>query len=135
MATLELTTTFTTITCASCAIQFAVPAQFERELRRSHEGFWCPRGHSLTFNGESDLEKAERLRKLAEKRQGYAEAATQAARDQAQSAEYARRAQKAANTRLKNRIAKGICPCCKRNFANIRDHIAGQHPDFVLPHE
>lgn len=45
--------------------------------------------------------------------------------------EYQRRAQKGQNTRLKKRIAAGVCPCCNRSFANLREHMAGQHPDFT----
>lgn len=41
-----------------------------------------------------------------------------------------RRAQKGQNTRLKNRIAAGVCPCCNRSFQNVARHMAGQHPDF-----
>ncbi len=40
------------------------------------------------------------------------------------------RAQKAAKTKLKNRIKHGVCPCCKRTFQNIAKHIATKHPGY-----
>lgn len=33
-------------------------------------------------------------------------------------------------TKTRNRIAKGVCPCCNRSFVNLGKHMAGQHPDF-----
>ena len=38
---------------------------------------------------------------------------------------------KAAKTRLKNRVGKGVCPCCNRSFANLKRHMASQHPEFA----
>ena len=33
-------------------------------------------------------------------------------------------------TKIKRRVGKGICPCCRRNFANLRDHMEDEHPDW-----
>jgi hypothetical protein len=131
---IELTMTFEVTSCANCGMPLALPSDFERERRRDHKSFYCPRGHSQYFPGESDLEKAERERKAAERQRDYARAARTAAEDQARTAEYRRRAEKAAKTRLQNRIAAGVCPCCKRNFANVKAHIQGQHPTFAAEH-
>lgn len=35
-------------------------------------------------------------------------------------------------TRLKRRAANGVCPCCTRTFADLKRHMANQHPDFTL---
>lgn len=40
---------------------------------------------------------------------------------------------KGAHQRTKNRVAKGVCPCCNRSFTNLAKHMAGQHPDFGDP--
>lgn len=52
------------------------------------------------------------------------------ARAEASRAEHSRRAEKAAKTRIKNRIARGVCPCCKRTFQNLAAHMQTQHPGF-----
>jgi len=38
---------------------------------------------------------------------------------------------KAALTRMTNRIAFGVCPCCHRHFDNLQRHIATKHPEFL----
>jgi hypothetical protein len=34
-------------------------------------------------------------------------------------------------TRIRNRVANGVCPCCNRTFADLHRHMASQHPEFV----
>jgi hypothetical protein len=41
------------------------------------------------------------------------------------------RSEKAAKTRIKNRIKHGVCPCCTRTFANLAAHMKNKHPDYV----
>lgn len=112
------------IECAQCYMPFGVSDDWQSRARRNHQTFYCPQGHAQSYRGESDLEREQRLRKSAEARMT-------SARDQLQSTEYALRAQKAAKTRIKNRIANGVCPCCNRSFVDLHRHMAGQHPDFV----
>jgi len=38
---------------------------------------------------------------------------------------------KSANTRLKNRASKGICPCCNRYFENLHKHMETKHPNYL----
>ena len=72
-------------------------------------------------------EKLERSdRELQRERQRHDQ--TRADRDHI---EAKRRGEKAAKTRIKNRIAAGVCPCCNRTFQNLAKHMAGQHPDFT----
>jgi hypothetical protein len=33
-------------------------------------------------------------------------------------------------TRIKKRVAAGVCPCCNRSFKDLARHMAGQHPDY-----
>lgn len=132
METIESTTTLVVLTCGKCGTMFAIQQRLREELLQSHETFYCPIGHPRAYNGKSETEKLEEQLANARKRIGWAETAAQAARDQAQTAEHRRRAQKAVTTRIKNRIARGVCPCCNRNFENLKRHMDGQHPDFVV---
>ena len=121
-------TQLVTETCCSCGVMFAMPeALQERALRdRGSNGrqFYCPNGHGQHYTGKTDLEKAnerldwerERARRLS------------AELDQTTAS---LRAQRGVTTKLKKRIASGVCPCCKRSFKDLHRHMAGQHPDFA----
>ncbi|PZE33973.1 hypothetical protein DEJ21_14080 [Curtobacterium sp. MCSS17_006] len=132
----EHTITLTTIECANCHMTFGVPELWEKDRRRKHDGFYCPNGHPLVFNGESDVDKERRLRKAAERSRDYARVAREAAEDQAAAAERSSRSYRGHLTRLRNKIANGVCPVpnCRRSFQNVREHIAGQHPEWAHEH-
>lgn len=40
-------------------------------------------------------------------------------------------AQRGVTTRLKNRVANGVCPCCNRTFANLQRHMSTKHKGFI----
>lgn len=114
-----------------CGVTYGLDEAYKDRLRAKAAGFYCPNGHWLSWP-ESD---ADKQRKRAEKAEKDAKFWRDRMRDEQEAAQHARnqaRAEKAAKTRLKNRIAKGICPCCKRHFANVHRHITSQHPEFVL---
>lgn len=89
--------------CYKCHITFAMPADFQRRCRDDGGTFWCP----------------------------SAEARVTHERDQRQAAERSASAYKGRVTRLKNRAAAGICPCCTRHFENLHRHMSTKHPDFA----
>lgn len=121
-------TTITITECAGCGVTFGIGLDFEKRRRDDHQSFYCPNGHSLSFPGKTELEKErDRLKRDAE----YEKSRADAWKDQAVAAENARRGQKAANTKLKKRIAAGVCPCCHRSFANVERHMTGQHPGYA----
>lgn len=124
MSTHTYTATLTIIECPNCHMGFGVTEQFEAARRNDHQSFWCPAGHSMSFGQKTE---AERLRD----RLRITESTLTHTRDQLQATEYQRRAQKGQNTRLRKRIAAGVCPCCNRTFQDLSRHMAGQHPDFA----
>lgn len=113
-----------------CGIQHAVPASLrDEQLRQFNDGeeatsIYCPLGHQ---HAPAGVTEAERLRRRLQQ--------TKAAHDQTKAqlrdAENQRRAQKAAKTRLKNRIANGVCPCCHRTFVNLLRHMSKKHPGYT----
>lgn len=129
MTTLSLTSTYTLVECcnSSCGITFAVPQTWATERQRDHTWWYCPNGHRQHWPQESDLERARRQARRAEVRATHYQ-------DQAQAAERSARAYKGVATRVKRRVANGVCPCCRRTFADLARHMAGQHPDFVTEH-
>ena len=116
-------TTYATLDCYQCGVAFALTDSMYKERLRDRESFWCPNGHRQNFIGESAEKRLRRQRDLArEEAEAYKE-----------SRDYARRqaaSRKGQVTRIKRRIAKGICPCCKRSFADLRRHMEGQHPEW-----
>lgn len=117
------------VDCASCALQFAVPESWDRNRRRTGNGFWCPNGHELTY-GDSEAKKLKQQLKMKD-------AQLTAVRDQYQAAESrattARRQASAARgqvTKIKNRIEHGVCPCCNRYFPELAAHMAAKHPGY-----
>jgi hypothetical protein len=115
------------VTCARCGTPFGVEQNRCNSLRKSHDSFYCPNGHSQYF-GESQQEReikrleADLQESRAQRR--YAENALEMTKRQ-------KAAYKGQVTRIKNRVHKGICPVCNRQFLNLHRHMAGQHPDYL----
>lgn len=124
----SIRTTLITEECCQCGTVFA----FAEELRNkclesrgsSGRQFYCPNGHPQHYTGRTDAERLESERDRTRRE-------LERVRDQRDHAEARRRGQLAATTRLKKRIAHGVCPCCKRSFKDLGRHMAGQHPDFA----
>ena len=132
MSTFTSFATFTVEHCCNCGVAFGLDNAHMSELRRTHDWFYCPNGHRQHYTG---LTEAERLQREldAEKRRTEHER-ERAARFQEQRirAEHQLRTVKGHQTRLKNRIAGGACPCCNRTFENLGRHMATKHPDFTV---
>lgn len=110
--------------CCSCGITFGVPTDFDAKRREDHQSFYCPSGHPQSYRGKTEEQKqrdrAERLeRQLANRDEDL------------RSTRASLIATKGQLTKTKNRIAKGICPCCNRSFVDLGRHMAGQHPDYT----
>jgi len=118
--------TITGIDCSVCGMTYGLDEDFRQRRLSDGKTWWCPNGHTQHFVGETDEQKVKRLEKSLDR----ANSATRAARDQADAAERRRRAMKGQVTRLKNKIAKGLCPVCGQEFPEVRDHMANEHPDF-----
>ena len=121
--------------CPDCGVIYGITVEYEKRRREDGRGFYCPNGHNGSF-GESEIDKAKRLQAKAEERLTWARSATQAARDQAEDAHHSARAYKGHLTRMRNRIANGVCPVqgCHRNFANVKAHVTSQHPTWAHEH-
>lgn len=92
------------VTCGVCGLVFPMPAMRKRKLQQSGDGFECPGGHTLVF-GQSENEtlraQVREFRSRIEVLVGQVERLRQG------SLRLARRlrAQKAATTRLRRRLA------------------------------
>jgi len=118
--------------CRSCGLDFALRRDFLNE-RRTDGGRWtCPYcGSCISYGADSENSKLKRELQRERRFKESAELARDKARADRDHAENRRRAEKAAKTRIKNRIAKGVCPCCNRTFQNLGQHMSLQHPEFA----
>lgn len=121
--------------CPSCGIVYALTKDYEARRLEDGKSWHCPNGHSVVFTKPESEKQRERADSLA-KQLEYARLSADAAHDQAHAAERSARSYKGHVTRLRNRIANGVCPVpsCHRNFANVKAHIKGQHPEWANEH-
>lgn len=119
---------------AGCGVVFAMTDNYVAARRLDHARWYCPNGHTSYYPGESDIEKANRLRRRAAERADEALAALSATRDQLRASERSKAALRGHLTRARNKIANGICPVgdCRRHFDNVQAHIATEHPTWRL---
>lgn len=124
-------TTLVVVKCFTCGVTYAIPASFDSSARKYHgdkNGWWicCPFGHTWGYTGQTDVEAARLQRDAA--RDDLA--AERARHDQTKGS---LRAQKGVTTKIRKRIAKGVCPCCNRTFADLARHMECKHPDYAEP--
>lgn len=116
--------------CCTCFMRFAVPKSFDAARRKDGKSFFCPAGHSQSYtDSENDRIRRERDRLKQEAARLEENAARE--RQLREAAERSASARKGQITRLKNRAAAGVCPCCNRSFENLRNHMSAKHPGFV----
>ena len=128
MSTLKnLTVTFTVVSCCyeNCGRTFAMTATMNRHYKNTKNDFYCPycKGQQ-GYYGKSKVDKLKDEVKMLKDEVKFSESRVIRERNKA-------RAQKAAKTRLKNRIKNGACPCCNRTFKQLTMHMKKQHPEYV----
>ena len=45
------------ICCTECGVVFMITKSHKEQLKNSHEGFYCPNGHQLYYEGKTDAQK------------------------------------------------------------------------------
>jgi len=109
-------------TCITCGVIFAVPETYQRWLKEKHRTFYCPNGHDMYYPGETEAEKLRRkLRAQSE----------QADELRAENYRLVKQRDGALDriTKMKKRADAGLCPHCRRYFANVERHIKCKHKD------
>ena len=123
-----MSVTYTTVTTfepthCECGVQFALTQSMYRHLKRSQDWFYCPNGCHIHYTGDSVEQQLRRELDTGRKEK-------RALRYRLDHANRSRAALKGQVAKIKRRISKGVCPCCRRNFANLQEHMAGQHPNW-----
>lgn len=113
-----------TETCCNCSMLFAVLQDFNRLRREDGKTFYCPAGHAQHYKpGNSD---ADKLRREVEREKQMREAAEGRAGKAEQNLAQVTKAHR----KMRERVMNGVCPCCNRSFANLREHMKSEHADF-----
>lgn len=127
MNTQTYTETLVVVRCGhpECDLTFGMPRAFYDARREDHRTWWCPNGHPRAYLGQSEEDRLRSRLRVAEQSEAFY-------RQQAATARRSAAAQKGQRTRVLNLIARGVCPVagCRRNFTNVREHMATKHPDF-----
>lgn len=118
-------------TCCTCSMQFAMPQSFQQQRKDDHKSFYCPHGHAQSYTGKTE---AERLREELDRTTRRLDSANAEIVQNRETLEHQARRISAAHgqiTKLKNRAAAGVCPCCKQHFPHLQQHMKAKHPDYA----
>jgi len=123
-STINVGVTLVTEECFSCGVMFAFPDHLREKLMANHSlSFYCPNGHQQHYTGKTEADKQRERAERVERRLANRD-------EDLRSAIASNRAMRGQVTKLKKRVANGVCPCCNRSFANLERHMSGQHPEF-----
>lgn len=117
-------------TCPACGISYGIPAGFDTARREDGKTFYCPNRDPLSYR-ESEVARLREEAERAKTREKWAREMEATARRRAEHQERRAAAFKGHVTRIKNRVGKGVCPCCNRTFQNLGRHMESQHPDWA----
>jgi hypothetical protein len=130
--TFVASTSLTTIQCGECGGTYAIQERYRAQRQEAGDGWNCPYCKcQWGYYGETE---AQRLRRQLVQSQNSVVAERQRhdqTRADLRETELRRIAQKGVTTRIKNRITKGVCPCCNRTFQDLQRHMAGKHPNYA----
>jgi len=121
--TYKETITLVTETCCNCGVSFAMPSDLRNSLQNDpSKSFYCPNGHGQHYRKS----KEQRLREEAEAKLRTAQ---EALHDSDTVKLQLQKKLKTASKKL-DRVTNGVCPCCNRNFVNLKRHLKTKHPEL-----
>jgi hypothetical protein len=120
---LKFQTELITEECCNCHMLFGMTREFydQRHEKKGTE-FFCPRGHSQHYTGESDAQRYKRMLDEANRKN------TDLA-ERVMGANIAKGKAEAKAKRLLKRVRAGVCPHCQRTFVQLARHIECKHPE------
>lgn len=123
----------TQISCGCCGGVYALNERFRQEaFEKGKIAAWhCPYCQASWGYGESEAHKLKKQLVQERARHDQTSADLSQTRSDLQTTEACRRSEKGAKTKLKKRIAAGLCPCCRRPFENLLNHMKTEHPEYA----
>ncbi len=128
---MEYTGTLVVHTCGECGIVFGMERSFYRRKKEDHTVWFCPNGHNRVFMGTTESEKLKKEIEEQQKVIRYKQDRIDNLHNHLTQQKAKTRAEKAAKTRLKNRVTHGGCPCCNRTVKQLAEHMRTEHPEVV----
>jgi len=119
--------------CWKCKCEVWLPNELHDAAHRSPEiSFFCSYGHAAHFAaGETEEQKLRRDRDRLQQRLAEKDDEISRQRGLREATERQLSATKVVVTRIKNRVGRGVCPCCNRSFGDLHRHMTTKHPDFI----
>ena len=120
-----------TMVCGECGVMYAMPSTLRAERLRDRKTFYCPNGHPRVFCGETE---EARLRRALESERRARERSDELRSAALKEADHNAIEWRKSKTRLRNlreRVKHGVCPCCKRSFAQLARHMEMMHPEYA----
>jgi hypothetical protein len=121
---------FTTLTCGSCGVHFAMDSSLYDRRTQDHESFWCPNGHQRHFVNETEAQRLARQLDAQKADTKFWRDSHAHATEREDKANRRLRATRGVVTRYKRRMIQGRCPCCSHQFKDLARHMSNQHPKF-----
>lgn len=128
--------TLVVMECGECHCHFGMSEDQYNRCLESGKTFYCTNGHPRIF-ARTENQKLKESLERAERRIRFAENATRQAQFEAYYERRSKAAVKGHLTRMRNKIANGVCPVpgCRRHFDNVQAHIRGQHAGWLEQHD
>lgn len=118
-----VTVQLTAMTCPTCGVTYGIDEDIRSRKHREGGDWWCTNGHTIHYT-QTENDRLKQELQAAQDATARAEAAARRERD-------AHIATKGQLTKAKKRLTAGVCPCCRRNFVALGEHMRKQHPDYV----
>lgn len=125
----DLLTGLVKIRCCECSVTFGMSDQLYNLRQRDGQAFYCPVGHKQFFSESETAILKKQLQDALSSKQYYKDRADHY-RESMVKGENRNRGLKSALTMTRRRIANGKCPCCKKTFDDLKNHIKNDHPKY-----
>lgn len=112
--------TLTDMVCKSCGGVYAISEEYRAQAKEDGKHRWrCPYCKTSETWGYSESENQQLQRELDEKRRALTAAQCRIVEKNLLIERQERKL---------IRVQRGVCPCCRRSFQNLRRHMATKHP-------
>lgn len=115
--------------CCECGIQFAFDSEIVARRKQDGKNFTCPNGHSQAYV-DSEVSRLKKQLESKDRQLANEREWGESYRKRNRELDKSNSALRGVVTRTKNRIKNGVCPCCKRSFQNVHEHMKTKHPEY-----
>lgn len=118
--------------CYRCKCPIYLPVElYKAALASQSINFYCPYGHQQHFiEGETEETKLRRERDRLKQQIAQRDDEIKEKDERIAARDRSLTVTRGHITRIKNRVGAGVCPCCTRNFSNLKQHMENKHPGY-----